>query len=493
MATHHREFNTKFLIGGSLVEPVSQETFETEDPATGTTLASVPVANETDIDDAVTTAKRAFENGWRNADPAERARVLRRIAHIYREHGDELTDIEVRNNGSSRSKMGDDIEKAADRLEYYAGLVREIKGESVETPGNTVNYTHKEPIGVVAAIIPFNHPLSFVGSKIGPALGAGNTIVLKPSEQTPLSALALAKYIAEDSQIPDGIVNIVTGAGDTGAHLTGHRAVGMVSFIGSAETGKAVMRNASDNVAPVLLELGGKNPNIVFPDADLSVAISGCVSGMSLNWQGQSCGSGSRLLVHERIHDEFVDDLVDRFEAVRVGPPNRSDTDMGAVVSKRHYEKVREYMELGKESDAELLTGGNPAEVSDADGYFVEPTIFDNVDPDARLAQEEIFGPVLSVITWNEYEEMLDIANGVDYGLTASIWTENLRTGLETAERVDAGYVWVNQHGPHYVGTPFGGVKESGMGRTNCLDELYAHTRTKNVNVALDQSSWDWS
>ena len=485
------EYNVRYLIDGELVDSESSRQIETEDPARAETLASVPAANEADVDRAVGAATDAFESGWRETDPGERAEVLRTVAGVFREHAEELTDIEVRNNGSSRSKMGDDVRKAADRIEYYAGLVREIRGDSMDTEGNTVNYTRREPIGVVAAVVPFNHPLSFVGSKIGPALAAGNSIVIKPSEYTPLSALALAEHLA-DADIPDGLINIIAGDGESGAALVSHDGVGMVSFIGSAAAGKEVMRGAAANVAPVLLELGGKNPNIVFPDADLDRAVPGCVSGMSLTWQGQSCGSGSRLLVHEDVHDEFVDDVVERFEETTPGLPDDDDADTGAVVSHSQYQKVLDYIELGKESGAELRCGGRPAEVPEADGYFIEPTVFDRVDPDSPIATEEIFGPVLSVIEWSDYDEMLEIANGVDYGLTASVWTENLRTGLETANRVDAGYVWVNDHGPHYLGTPFGGVKESGIGRTNCIEELFEHTRTKNVNVNLDQSSWEW-
>ena len=485
-------YTTDFLVDGELINPTTDRAFETEDPSRGTVLTAVPAGNERDVDRAVTAARTAFDDYWADTDPDERARVLERIAAVFRENSELLTDIEVENNGSSRSKMADDVLKAADRLEYFAGLVKEIKGQTVETPGNTINYTLREPIGVVAGIVPFNHPLSFVGSKIGPALAAGNTIVIKPSEQTPLSALALGELLAADSEIPDGVVNIIAGDAETGAHLTGHDDVGMITLIGSVEAGKAVMRSAADNVAPTLLELGGKNPAIVFPDADLDEAIPGCVSGMSLNWQGQSCGSSSRVLVHEDVHDELVDGLVERFEAITAGMPDDDAADMGAVVSRDHYENVLEYIELGRKSDATLLTGGEPAEVEGTDGYFIEPTIFDDVDPESRIAQEEIFGPVLSVITWSEYDEVVEIANGVDYGLTASIWTNNLRTGLETADNLDAGYIWINQHGSHYMGAPFGGVKESGIGRTHCLEELYEHTRTKNVNVNLDQSQWEW-
>ena len=486
-------YNTDFLIGGEPVESSSDRAIETFDPARGEHLATVPAATEEEVDLAVDAAKTQFQEEWRDTEPDRRAEVIRRIAAVFREHRSELTDIEVRNNGSTRNSMGDDVIKAAERLEYFAGLVHEINGETLETPGNTVNFTLREPIGVVATIIPFNHPLSFLGSRIGPALAAGNTIVIKPSEQTPLSALAVAELLADDDAIPDGVVNIVAGDAETGEQLTTHEDVGMVSFVGSDAAGEAVMKSAAENISPVLLELGGKNPSIVFPDADLDDAITGCASGMNLSWQGQSCGSGSRVLVHEDIHDEVVEGLVEQFESVTVGMPNDENADMGALVSRRHYEDVLEYIEIGKQSDAELVTGGEPANIGDGDGYFIKPTIFDEVDPDSRIAQEEIFGPVLSIITWSDYEEMIEIANGVDYGLTASVWTNNLRTGLETVKRIDAGYVWINQHGPHFRGTPYGGVKRSGIGRTDCLQEALDHTRQKNVNVQLDRSQWDWN
>ena len=485
-------YSTRFLIDGELQESSSDRTFTTENPATKEVLADVPVANEADVDAAVTAAKRAFETDWRHRDPAERADVLHRIATLYRENEDRLIDIEITNNGSTRQKLSNDAEKAAQRLEYHAGLTHEIKGESKEVAGNRISFVRREPFGVVASVIPFNHPLQFVASRLAPALVAGNTIVIKPSEYTPLSALEVARLIAEDDEIPDGVVNIVTGEGETGAHLTTHDDVRMVSMIGSKETGTKVMQNAAERIAPVLLELGGKNPSIVFPDADLETATEGCVGGMSLSWQGQSCSSGSRLVVHEDVHDEVVEGVVERFEALTVGSPEDDDSDTGAMVSRQHYEGVLEKIEAAKESDAELLAGGRPADVPGEDGYFIEPTVFDGVAPDSRLAQEEIFGPVLSVIQWSDYEEMIGIANGVEYGLTASVWTNNLKTAYETAKRLDAGYVWINEHGPKPIGTPFGGAKGSGIGRKNCIQDIHAHTELKTVNANLDTSDWEW-
>jgi betaine-aldehyde dehydrogenase len=252
------------------------------------------------------------------------------------------------------------------------------------------------------------------------------------------------------------------------------------------------MASAAKTVSPVTLELGGKNPSIIFPDVGVDRAIEGCVEGMSLPWQGQSCGSGSRILVHEDVHDQVATGVAARFEALTVGDPTKAETEMGAMVSKDHYERVLSFIEAGKSSGADLLTGGEPATVAGKEGYYIQPTVFDNVSPDSTIAQEEIFGPVVSIIPWSDYDEMLAVANGTDYGLTASVWTDNLRTAHETARRLESGYVWVNQHGPHYMGTPFGGFKQSGIGRLHCMEELYEHTQAKNVNIQLDNSDWSW-
>ena len=441
-------------------------------------------------------AREAFDSGWRWSEPAERTAVLRRIAEIIRRNAEELIQIDIANNGSLRALFEQDIGLTTSWLKYYAGLTREFKGETMDTPGDTLNFTVREPLGVAVGIVPFNHPFMFAASKIAAALASGNTLVLKPSEYTPLSTLQLGRYLAADGAIPDGVINIIAGEGETGVLLTAHDEVDIIDFQGSAPTGKRVMTAAAETVSPVTLELGGKNPSIVFPDADVETAASGCVAGMNLDRQGQSCGSGSRILVHEEIHSELVAAVVDEFEGTTIGLPDDPETDMGAMVSRDHYERVLEYIDVGTE-EGTLRTGGKPATVPDADGYFIEPTVFDDVSPDARLAQEEVFGPVVSVIPWSEYGEMLLIANGTDYGLSASVWTEDLRAAHETVRRLEAGYVWVNQHGRHYMGTPFGGFGQSGIGRLHCMEELYEHTQAKNVNIDLgnsgSHSEWEWN
>ena len=476
------DIEDRMYVDGAFVG--SDETFPTAHPATGAHIADVPVASADQVDEAVRAAQRASEE-WREVEVAERrARVLE-LADAIEEAGPVLTNLDVADNGSCISKMADDARKAAEVMRYFAGLATELKGQTIPSEGETVDYTVREPYGAVAGIIPFNHPASFAAKKIAPAVVAGNGIVIKPSEYTPLSALYVGKIVDDLDLFPDGLVNVVTGAGEVGAELVAHEGVGMVTMVGSAATGKKVMQGAAGHLAPVLLELGGKNPNIVFPDADLDDAAEGAVSGMSLRWQGQSCGSGSRLLVHEDVYDEVVSKVVDGFEGIEVGDPFDEASTMGSVVSEPQFEKVTSYIRTAKEEGATLLTGGEVIEDGDfGDGLFVQPTVFE-VTPDMTIANEEIFGPVLSVLEWSDYDEMIDLANGVDYGLTASVWTNDLRTAHRTVSELDAGYTWVNQHGSHYIGAPFGGYKESGIGKNECLQELLDHTREKNVNLNL--------
>lgn len=470
----------RMYIDGAFVE--GDQTFPTSHPATGAHIADVPVASPEQVDEAVRAAQRASDE-WRDVEVAERrARVLQ-LADAIEAAAPTLTNLDVADNGSCISKMADDAGKAAEVMRYFAGLATELKGQTIPSEGETIDYTVREPYGAVAGIIPFNHPASFAAKKIAPAVVAGNGIVIKPSEYTPLSALYIAKIVDDLATFPDGLVNVVTGAGEVGAELVAHEGVGMVTMVGSAATGKKVMKGAADHLAPVLLELGGKNPTIVFPDADLDEAAAGAVGGMSLRWQGQSCGSGSRLLVHEDVYDEVVSKVVAGFEEIRVGDPFDESSSMGSIVSEPQFEKVTSYIRTAKAEGGTLLTGGEVIEEYE-DGLFVQPTMFE-VTPDMTVANEEIFGPVLSVLRWSDYDELIDLANSVDYGLTASVWTNDLRTAHRTVSRLEAGYTWVNQHGSHYIGAPFGGYKQSGIGKNESLQELLDHTREKNVNLNL--------
>lgn len=468
----------RMYIDGSFVKGTN--TFQTEHPVTYEVLADVPIASAEQVDEAVQAAIHASES-WKELSVFERRKRVEQIADAIENASEEITALDVADTGSCISKMKDDARKGAKILRYFAGLAPELKGQTIPTGDQTIDFTVREPYGAIAGIIPFNHPASFIAKKIAPALVAGNGIVLKPSEFTPLSALYIAYIIDDIDSIPDGLVNVVTGAGEVGANLVQNPDVGLVTMVGSAETGKAVMRGAADHLSPVLLELGGKNPNIVFPDADIEEAATGAVGGMSLQWQGQSCGSGSRLLVHENVFNDVVDRVVSGFEAIEPGDPFDPNSTMGSIVSEPQYEKVLGYIETSKEEGAELLTGGEVIDEYET-GYFVEPTIFE-VEPDMTIANEEIFGPVLSVMRWDDYSEMIDIANGVDFGLTASVWTEDLKTAHQTVKKLEAGYVWVNQHGPHYLGAPFGGYKQSGIGDNEGITELLEHTRVKNINI----------
>ncbi|MFC7216068.1 aldehyde dehydrogenase family protein [Saliphagus sp. GCM10025334] len=475
------QIEDRMYIDGSFV--TADDTFLAENPSTNETLAELPIASREQVDRAVQSAQRASKQ-WRELGVMERRDRVEQLADAIVEAKDEITNLDVADNGSCISKMQDDAEKGAKMLDYFAGIATELKGETIPTEGENIDFTKREPYGVIAGIIPFNHPAAFVVRKIGPAIVAGNGIVIKPSEFTSLSALYLARVIDSVDAIPDGLVNIVTGPGNVGAELVEHGDVGMVTMIGSVETGKKVMQGASKHLAPVVLELGGKNPTVVFPDKDPEEAAEGAAGAMNLAWQGQSCGSGSRLLVHEDIYDDVVSSVVERFEAIEVGDPFDHESSMGSIVSEPQFEKVVSYVETAKEEGATLLTGGDVVEKYDT-GYFFQPTVFE-VDPNMTIANEEIFGPVLSVMSWNDYDEMIEIANGVDYGLTASVWTDDLRTAYRTVDDLEAGYIWVNQHGSHFIGAPFGGYKQSGIGTNESVEELLDHTRIKNVNVNLE-------
>ena len=477
------QIEDRMYIDGEFV--TAEETFETEHPATNEVLAEIPIGTAQQVDEAVQAAQRASEE-WRRYDVFERRELLESFADFIEDHGEMLTNIEVSDNGSSFQRMQYDVEKISRKIRHMAGISHELKGESIPTGPDKHDFTQREPFGVIAGIIPFNHPGMFVAEKIAPSLAAGNGVVIKPSEFTPLSALYIGHLIDEFGQFPKGLINIVTGFGETGAALVEHEGVGLISMVGSPQTAKAIMRGAASHLAPVILELGGKNPFIVFPDADIDRTVDGLETAMALSWQGQSCGSGTRLLVHEDAYDEVVPTIVDRIESVTVGDPFEESNTMGSVVSRPQFEKVVSYIEQAKEEGAEVLAGGEVVD-EDGPGYFLRPTIFE-VTPDMTIANEETFGPVLSIMTWSDYDEMVEIANGVKYGLTASIWTNDLNTAHRTADDIESGYIWVNQHGRHYLGAPFGGYKESGIRRKEDLQELLDHTRVKNINIDFGEN-----
>ena len=446
-------------------------------------LGHVPRCRAADIAAAVEAAEEAFP-AWRATPPSERAAHLTELADALIERKEELALVDADDNGSPLSDLRIDVSIGAAELRYFAGLALASRGETIPTSHERLNYTLREPFGVVARIIPFNHPLLFATMKIGAPLIAGNTLILKPSEHTSLSALRLA----EDFQriFPPGVINVVTGYGpEAGDALVAHPRVRRLAFIGLAETGLAIQaRAASVCLKTVTLECGGKNPIVVFPDADLDAAVEGVVRGMNFTFQGQSCGSTSRLIVHTDIHDRFVERVSERIAGLRVGLPRAEGTQVGAMVNERQLQRVMSYIDLGREEGADLIVGGNrPTDSELSNGFFVQPALFANVDNDMRLAQEEIFGPVLAVIKFGDYEEGIRLANDTRFGLTASVYTQDLRTAHLFARDVEAGFVWVNDSGRHFLGTPFGGFKDSGIGREEDPEELFSYTQTKNVNI----------
>lgn len=472
-----------FLVGGRWEPAASGATLDAVNPATGQLLARLPRCGAADVEAAVTAAEHALPD-WRQTAALDRGRLVAELARAVDEHADELAGLDVADNGSPIREMRRDAGIAAGLLRYFAGLALHQLGDTVPGEHGRLNYTVREPYGVVGRIIPVNHPLMFAAGRLAAPLVAGNTVVLKPSEHTSLSALRLGELVGRI--LPPGVVNIVTGTGaEAGDALVAHPGVRRIAFTGSVPAGRAIQRRAATHVVKtVTLELGGKNPLVVFPDADLDAAVDGAVRGMNFTWQGQSCGSTSRLLVHSTLHRELVDRLAARIATLVSGPPDEESTDIGAIVNQRQYDKVTGYIALGQAEGARLVTGGGrPDDPALSAGLYLRPTLFDGVSPGSRLAQEEIFGPVLAAITFDTYEQAVSIANAVSYGLTASVYTRDLRTAHRFARDVQAGYVWVNDASTHFPGTPYGGVKDSGVGREEGYQELLSYTQLKNVNV----------
>lgn len=473
------------LIGGRRTMGSLGEILQAVNPATGEVIGAFARCGPEDVGEAVAAAQAAFP-AWSRSPPAERAAALLRLAEVLERRGEELARIDVADNGSPIREMRNDLRASVLQLRYAAGLGLMVRGETIPVSHDRLDYTIRQPFGVVGRIVPFNHPLMFAVTKIAAPLIAGNTVVLKPSEHTSLSILALVDDLIEI--FPPGVVNVTPGYGhDVGDALVAHPMVRRLAFIGGSATGRAIQKRAADaGVKTVTLELGGKNPIVVFPDADFEAAIDGALRGMNFTWQGQSCGSTSRLIVHADIHDAFVAQLAARIEALRSGLPDQEDTDTGAIVNGQQLAKVHGYIELGLAEGARIVAGGAaPADPALAGGHFIRPTLFDNVRPGSRLAQEEIFGPVLAAMPFRDYEEGLAIANGVQLGLTASVFTRDLGTAHRFARDIEAGFVWVNDSSRHFLGVPYGGVKESGVGREEDLSEVLSYTQLKNVNVLI--------
>jgi acyl-CoA reductase-like NAD-dependent aldehyde dehydrogenase len=475
----------KILINNEWCEAESGKRFDVFNPATEEKLTDVAEGDAADANRAVKAARQAFENGpWKKMSARERGRIINRIALLLDKHKEEFAQLETLNNGKPISETRNaDLPLAIECFEYYAGLADKIHGDTIPVNGNFFNYTLREPAGVVGQIIPWNFPLLMAAWKLGPALATGCTVVLKPAEQTPLTALKLGELLME-AGLPAGVVNIVPGYGPTaGAAIATHPEVDKVAFTGSTEVGKTVMRLASNsNLKRVSLELGGKAPNIVFADCDIEAAVNGAMRGIFFN-QGEVCCAGSRLFLEEKIHDQFLSQLKTRVEKMVVGNPLDPKTQMGAQVSKEQFNKILGYIEQGQKEGAKLVTGGSPAQPK---GYFIKPTVLEGVNNQMTVAREEIFGPVVCAIPFKNQDDLHRQANDTVYGLSAGIWTRDIGKAHRLAKEIKAGTIWVNCYNCFDAASPFGGFKQSGFGRELGKYALELYTQVKSVWVSLD-------
>jgi acyl-CoA reductase-like NAD-dependent aldehyde dehydrogenase len=477
---------SQLLIGSEWKDAASKKTFATYNPSTGDVISEIAAADTKDIDAAVAAARTAFEDAaWHNMDAADRGVVLWKIADAIEARAEQLVRLEVTDNGKPLREAQIDIKQAVDAFRYYAGWTTKMAGETLPVAGNVLNYTLREPVGVVGAIIPWNFPLLMAAWKVAPALACGNTVLLKPAEQTPLTALELAA-IAQEAGLPPGVLNVVPGLGeDAGAALVRHPDVDKIAFTGSTQVGKLIMREAAESLKKVSLELGGKSPNIIFEDADIDAAVRGSFSAIYYN-TGQTCTAGSRLLVHESLKDGVVAKLAERAKKMTAGDPMDPKTRLGPVISQEQMDRVLGYIRKGTDEGAQIVAGGTRLPYNGEErGYWIAPTIFDDVKPDASIAQEEIFGPVLAVVTFRDEEEAIAIANNTIYGLAAGIWTSSVKRAHRVAKRLQAGTVWINTYHPLDAASPFGGYKQSGSGRELGANALDLYTQIKSVWVDL--------
>ncbi len=477
----------KLLIGGKWVDAESGKTFETRNPATDEVLAKIAEGGKADIDKAVKAARKAFEEGpWRKMSASERARLIYKLADLLEKHADEFAQLETLDNGKPiKESRYVDLPQAIETFRYYAGWVTKLEGETLNVNSNFFNYTLREPVGVVGQIIPWNFPLLMAAWKLGPALACGNTLILKPAEQTPLTALRLGELICEVG-FPEGVVNIVTGFGpdSAGQALAEHMDVDKIAFTGEDKTGRKIVEYSGGNLKRVSLELGGKAPNIVFADADLDAAVKGAIMGIFFN-QGQVCCAGSRLFLEKSIHDEFMAKLEERATKLRQGPGLDEKTQIGPQVSREQQERILNYVKIAKGEGAQLVCGGESPSGDLAKGYFVKPTIFKGVKNEMRIAQEEVFGPLLSVIPFSTMEEVAEQANKVTYGLSGAVWTNDIKKAHKFASHIKAGTIWVNCFNAFDPAVPFGGYKMSGYGRELGKHSIELYTQIKSVWVNI--------
>jgi aldehyde dehydrogenase (NAD+) len=462
------------------------KTMEVINPATEAVIATVASAEKSDVDAAVQAARAALAGPWGSLSARERGRLVRRIGERLLERADEIARLETLHNGKPIFESRQiEIPAAAECFEYYGGWADKVMGETIPVKGNYLTYTLREPLGVVAAIVPWNFPLLLTSWKVAPALACGNTVVIKPASQTPLTALALAEIAAEVG-IPPGVLNVITGPGSSvGQAIVEHPGIDKIAFTGDTATGKSIMRSAADTLKRITLELGGKSPNIVLPDADLDAALRGATTGIFYG-KGEVCAAGSRLLVDRSIKDQFMEKLAARARKMVAGDPMDPKTRYGALASKRQLETVQRYVETAKNEGATLVAGGDRADIGTGKGYFFQPTVFDGVTPEMTIAREEIFGPVLATIDFADLDEAIARANDTQYGLAAAVWTRDIKKAHYVARRLQAGTVWINTYNVYDTAAPFGGYKASGFGREMSAHALEHYTQVKSVWVDLN-------
>lgn len=473
----------KMYIDGKWANSVNEKRIDVKSPSTGELIATIPRGNEEDVDYAVQAAKSAFEsNEWRMVKPHERGYILNKVAGKIRENRDELARLETLDVGKPLTQGYADVDAAIRYFEFYAGAADKVMGDTIPIEDGIIDYVVREPIGVTAHIIPWNYPIQIISRSVAAAIATGNTVVVKSAEDTPMTANKLAEYFAE-LDLPDGVYNHVTGYGyEAGKALSSHQQINHITFTGSVQTGTAIMKAAAENVVPVTLELGGKSPNIVFSDCDIATTVDGIVKAIIQN-AGQTCSAGSRLLIEESFKDTFLEKVIAKFEQLTIGS-GLEDKDIGPILNEKQFKRVKEYIQLA-EKEGQILSGGRQIHVTGCEnGFYIQPTIIDNLEHTSKLAQEEIFGPVLSVFTFKNDEEALRIANDTDYGLVTGIWTQDISCALYLASRIDSGQVFINNYGAGGgIQMPFGGYKKSGFGREKGWMALYNYTQVKNVAI----------
>lgn len=480
----------KMYINNEWLDASSGETFASINPYTGESWTQIPRANNDDVNKAVNAAYEAFKEGeWRTITPTARGKYLHKLADLIEENAEKIAEIEVRDNGKLYSEMLLQLKYLPEHFRYFGGLADKIEGHvpPIDKP-ELFNYNRYEPLGVVACIVPWNSPLLITTWKIAPALAAGNTVVIKPSEFTSPSALELAKLV-EKTGFPPGVINVLTGYGnEIGDALVSHPKVAKISFTGGTKTGKHIYTKAANDLKRVTLELGGKSPNIVFADADQDEAVKGVISGIFAA-SGQSCIAGSRCLVEKSIYKEFVAKLVNFAKSAKLGDPMIADTNIGPVANEAQLTKILDYINIAKEEGANCQIGGDQPKLDSAHNWFVEPTIFSDVDNQMRIAQEEIFGPVLSVIPFDNDEHAIEIANDIEFGLAAGVWTSDIKRALEVPKQLEAGTVWVNTYRAFSMVSPFGGYKHSGFGRESGIAAIYDYLQSKSIWISTSKNT----